>query len=422
MGCGEAGDDGPDEFDETGAAITVQLEPQSDVKYMEYTITECGEDEPLMEPAKKKLKEDITLPGNLPSFVDNPFDKYSEHFFADYFVVLDAGCYDVHVQPLDGDQEPSDDCISVEKQIDVVDGKTTEKVLISQCAGTERGALDVIAALNHPPEIDFVDLDPQKFLSCPAEGNPEFEICAQAQDPDKDPMNFDWGDIEDIEGVEHVTFGEFTSISGIANQCITVELERSDAEYEVTLTVFDKLIKFVNDTRTEQTFEDWYAERGILDEDGEPLESRTSLTFPLYVAGCDEPFECPRTIGTWRQSQNWEALLPEDTDFDYDTTALCESDNGDLWSAVMFSPGQFQNQYYNLARQYAAAALNREAGATVSSEIDDLIDEAADLLNKSAYCDQSAGQRTILPEDEQRAGELQSALDDYNNLCANSVE
>ena len=422
IGCGEAGDDSPDQFDGTGAAIAVQLEPQSDVEYMEYTITECGEEEPLMEPEQKALKEDMSLPGDLPSFVDNPFDEYSEHLFADYFVVLDAGCYDVHVQPLDGHQQPSEDCIPVQQQMEVVDGKTTEEVLISQCAGTERGALDVIAALNHPPEIDVVDLDPQKFLSCPAEGNPTVEVCAQAQDPDQDPMIFDWGDIEDIEGVENVSFGEFTSVSGIANQCLDIEFARTDDQYEVTLTVFDTLIELYNGERTQQTFEDWFADRQITDPKGNPIESRASLTFPLYVAGCDEPFACPRTIGTWRQRHNWDELLPEGTDFDYDTTALCDGQNGDLWSSVMFSPGQFQNQYYNLARQYAAAALNREAGATVPSEIDDLIDEAAELLNKSAYCEQSAGQRQILSEDQQRAGELQSELDDYNNLCSNSVE
>ncbi len=135
----------------------------------------------------KQIKglEEMTLPGGIAKFEDEPFDSDSEHQFADAYFTLEAGCYNVKTIPLKKEKSRNDKCQKARaSSVEVEDGTTEEILLINQCEGKKRGGLDVISAINHPPHIKKLKYRPSKFLQCKDRG----AICYTAKDPDGDPM------------------------------------------------------------------------------------------------------------------------------------------------------------------------------------------------------------------------------------------
>ena len=261
-----------------GMALTMDILADTDVAGMRYEIDRVacpggdGDFEPWSADAEVDL-EDLLLPGGLDAFEDQPLDGESAHLFADYFTMTPAGCYDVTVTPLDEDGEPSDDCATASAEgVEVEDGETTEILLVSQCDGPERGALDTVAVVNHPPTLDAVTYNPSKFTTC----GDTVEICATATDPDGDPIEFDWDFPEGLT----VEAGPIGSDGETTTQCASVIAESGDS-YNIDLTVYDL---FVEDGELVRA-EDWLQARG------EDEESHDDLTFPLHVQ-CDEPI-CP---------------------------------------------------------------------------------------------------------------------------------
>lgn len=105
--------------------------------------------------------------------------------FADALFVLSPGDYRVCANPLAGEL-PSAQCGVATVDVTVSASQTTEVLLISQCSGQSRGGLDVIVALNQPPQIDAVNLNPGKFISvCEA-----LAVNVTAQDPNQDPLSY----------------------------------------------------------------------------------------------------------------------------------------------------------------------------------------------------------------------------------------
>src|SRR5688500_16066359 len=99
------------------------------------------------------------------------------------------GCYDVIATPMTEGGVPSARCDAAwEKKVEVVEGETTEILLINQCHGKDPGALDAIATLNHEPEIGDVSFEESKFIAC---GDTQV-VCATVTDPDNDPLEFVW--------------------------------------------------------------------------------------------------------------------------------------------------------------------------------------------------------------------------------------
>ena len=87
------------------------------------------------------------------------------HPFADTLFTLPPGEYRVCATPLTANGEPSQECRPAERLATVFAEMTTEILLIMQCAGDPSGGLDVIAALNDPPRIDRLDIQPSKFIT-----------------------------------------------------------------------------------------------------------------------------------------------------------------------------------------------------------------------------------------------------------------
>jgi hypothetical protein len=135
-------------------------------------------------PLFAELRLGQTLPGNLEAFLGKPFAGGSAHDFSDKFFSVPAGCYDVTAMPV-GPGSESCSTATLHK-VEVFEGATTERLLISQCTGTDLGALDAIAALNHDPEMSRVWFPVSKF-SCAAPS----QICVSASDPDGDPLRYE---------------------------------------------------------------------------------------------------------------------------------------------------------------------------------------------------------------------------------------
>jgi hypothetical protein len=155
------------------------------VDWFHYSITSCADGhEVASSDAPVRVQ---TLPGNLESFVDEPFAWGSEHAMADSFQILEPGCYNVTVTPMVGEPgnfEPCHSCASATLNgVMVTEGLTEEVVLVSQCFGADPGAIDAVATLNHDPRIDNVIFPDSKF-SC---GEP-VTICVEMSDEDNDPL------------------------------------------------------------------------------------------------------------------------------------------------------------------------------------------------------------------------------------------
>ncbi len=268
-GCVEQGDEEPSpDIESTGMGLTIDFQGGTDVVGFEFTITRCGGG--LVVHEFKEL-EDLVLPGMIPEFDNDPFDERSRHLFADYFTVLAAGCYDVLVEPVTfdetkGQRKPSAQCAPDSLEgVEVVEEKTTEVLLISQCDGAERGGLDVIASINHPPVLDSLDF--KKFnRECD-----RVEICATAFDPNNDPLEFRWEKLQGPPLLIHPTVTSTVSHNGAVTECIEIKLGVAE-EYLFKVSVYDlywaggELVRFPN--------------------------SSTHMKFPVYAAERDD-LKCP---------------------------------------------------------------------------------------------------------------------------------
>jgi hypothetical protein len=272
LGCGtDIQPDDSSSADETGLTTGVRALKDDDIDKFHFRVETCNGD--FVEEATAPL-EDMTLPGGIEDFENKPFDADSAHRFTDQYFTLDAGCYEVTATPLDEKDDRVESCTEVTGQATVQDGQTREIVLISQCENTPRGGLDIISAINHPPEIDSVKYTPSKFVSCPD----SVQICVEATDPDGDPMRTEW---ELLSGDPPVTDPEVTvseTIDGTLRECIS--FEPGSGAWTFGFTVYDQL----HQGGELIDFETY------LGQQGDPHESRDSFQFPLYGEGeCEVP-------------------------------------------------------------------------------------------------------------------------------------
>ena len=158
VGCGATQPAGVDGLPErTGLALSLTLDAKTDVRGMRFVIDRmscAGEAVTPFHQSFDKNLEDIRLPGGLPGFEDAPLDGDSSHTFADLFLELDVGCYQLTTQPLAAGGALSVDCERASTSgVRIVEGRTTEILLINQCEGEGSGGIDVVSALDHPPEL-----------------------------------------------------------------------------------------------------------------------------------------------------------------------------------------------------------------------------------------------------------------------------
>lgn len=107
--------------------------------------------------------------------------------FADWFVVLNPGDYEVTATPLSASGEPSQVCAPTSGTATVFRGETTELLLVSQCSAGS-GALDVTVTFDSVPFIEELEFRPSKFT---CSGDPT-SMVATATDADGDPLTYEW--------------------------------------------------------------------------------------------------------------------------------------------------------------------------------------------------------------------------------------
>lgn len=268
----------------TGLSLLVGVDSQSDVAGMRFSLERvscAGEPfEPLAYFMDKPL-EDIRLPGGIPGFEDAPLDGDSQHVFADMFLDVTPGCYRVTTQPLTADGQDSSVCAAATaSSVQVVDGATTEILLINQCQGEGRGAVDVIAALNHPPALVNLAYTESKFVvQCHTQ-----QVCATVKDPDNDPVELVW---TQVSGPALPTPPSVVSTQqnpdGSVRQCVEMTPE-IPGQYGLKVTAYDQLHNPAGNGLIR--IEDY------LQQQGNPVPSHAALSFPFYAAEDGIPGNC----------------------------------------------------------------------------------------------------------------------------------
>ncbi|MCA9539678.1 MAG: hypothetical protein KC620_12365 [Myxococcales bacterium] len=278
VGCSDESHFGPAvepgaPFGEGVLALRVDMNADTDVVGVEYEAVpvDCTSGLPVAGVESRLAVSDLAdvrLPGMIPGFEDRPLDAASSHVMADQYLVLPAGCYDVIGTPIDSDGRASADCASaIEVGVEVVDGQTTEILMISQCQGPPVGGLDAILALNHPPVLVDLTYEPDKFaFEC------EFvTLCATFADPDRDPLRLVWNNLgrgwsagPDLRSREYS--------DGAVTECVRVA-GGGNGRYDFRVEAFDLL----HHDGGLLTFEDWYALRGM------PQRSRDGIDSHWYV-------------------------------------------------------------------------------------------------------------------------------------------
>jgi hypothetical protein len=259
----------------TGLALTLRLDEKTDVAGMRFKLNRrsCqGEDFTPYSLTVDKPLEEIRLPGGIPELENNPFDRKSAHVFADLFIVLPEGCYDVSTQPLAAGGVPSRDCSPASTwNVYVADGQTTEILLINQCWAEGRGAIDVISALNHPPELVSVTFKRSKFVyQCEKQ-----IVCATVFDPDNDPLEFTWTQVSGPplhRGPRVVSTTR--NADGSVTEC-ALAVAQTPGRYELKVVAYDLMHDKAGKYIRIQDF---------LFQGGNFFPSNDALTFPFYAA------------------------------------------------------------------------------------------------------------------------------------------
>lgn len=274
------------------------------------------------------LKHNLALPGGLPEFNNQPLDKDSRHRFTDLFQKVEPGEYHVTVLPLGADGLPLEECASAKTfaPITAVAGMVTEEFLLMNCRGQDPAYLNVIAAINHEPElsVDFVretKLTHSKF-TC----ENQLDICLTAHDIDNDPLRFELLALNELCTVTE-TLAPAQNPPQVPctpiTQCYTVNCPGFVGKADLKARVYDQLWS----GNKKIDIEEWL--KGNNQVSGAPIESHAKLDFWGYYMDSEKCEPCPNCKD------------PQRVDFSY---VLLQ----DLSESIKFELPQIQNDVQEL--------------------------------------------------------------------------
>ncbi|QDG54807.1 hypothetical protein FIV42_29890 [Persicimonas caeni] len=351
---GPAGATSPDDAAETAKlALTTDVLADTDLGGMRFTVTQvdCATGDPIVpgytETADVDLA-DMYIPGGNGTFEDAPYDADSQHLFADQYFDLAPGCYDVLVEPIQENGDPSQDCWSAHQDnIEVFAGSTTETLLILQCRGEDNGGLDIIGTANHPPQIDELEFQPSKF-TC----EQETRVCIDISDPDSDPMEVDWS--AGLSGAQIVSTSQQTTDEGVTTACATISAA-TPGTYQIKATVFDMGYDANgNLVRIED----------LLIAQGDPHPSRAAIKFPIHVLSeedCIETCECPEGFQISDDGESCIRVESVEPTYNGTTHTVCEGDYNGNYSALgaMYPDGTPEtNAFFGMTYDDPSSRLN----------------------------------------------------------------
>lgn len=232
--------------------------------------------------------ENIRIPGGAPELEKNPLDPDSRHQFADYYTLLPEGDYAVEIFPLDASGNPAKDCSGMARDgISIQQSQTTEVTLLAQCKYADPGALDVIAAVNHEPQLldlwwTSIDGGPESKFTC----KERLRFCATVKDVDNDPLLFTTTSSSAGCSVQEDVSGAVDSNETCPKRtrCFIVDCDGKVGRANLNFLVRDQLW---SKSKTLITKESWFQLAGF------PKESRAELNFWGYFLDKDKCEPCP---------------------------------------------------------------------------------------------------------------------------------
>jgi hypothetical protein len=118
------------------------------------------------------------------------------HHFASGLFTVAAGDYRACATPLRADANASDECGQISEVTTVAAEVTTQLTLVSQCQGASAGGLDVVVALNDPPQITAVAVTDSTFITVCESAS----IAVTAEDANGDALTYGWSVVSGPEG------------------------------------------------------------------------------------------------------------------------------------------------------------------------------------------------------------------------------
>ncbi|MFP4597639.1 MAG: hypothetical protein ACOC9J_05065 [Persicimonas sp.] len=300
-----------------GLALTTDVLADTDLGGVSFTVTEvdCTTGDPIV-PANTETADidlaDMYIPGGNGTFEDSPYDADSQHLFADQYFDLAPGCYDVLVEPIQANGDPSEDCWSAHQDgVQVFPSTTTEILLIMQCRGEETGGLDVIASVNHPPQIDDLQFEPSKF-TC----EEQTRVCLTISDPDSDPMDVVW--TTGSSDAQVISTSQQTDADGNTIACATIE-SSTPGSYDIKATVYDL---GYDDNGNLVPIED------LLAAQGDPHPSHAAIKFPFHVLSEEDCIcECPEGFDLNADGDGCVRIDTVEATYNGTTHRVCEGDD-----------------------------------------------------------------------------------------------
>ena len=327
VGCAELPTESTDSAGTHNLALTYDTLADTDVGGFQFTATEvdCDTGLPIV-PANVVTAiedlEDMYFPGAGSIFENAPYDADSQHLFSDHFFWLPEGCFDILVEPMTADGDLSEDCASAHlSNVSVTDGNTTEVVLISQCEGDPGGGLDVVATLNHPPQIVGFTYDPSKFIC-----EDTTTVCVSVWDPDSDPMT---GTPRLPRGVSIVSTTSTVTEEGLTVLCYEFAFD-GPGDYTIGFLVNDMGYDADGNPVTIES---------LLAAQGDPAPSNDFISFPVHVLSeedCISTCDCPEGFELTPAGDECIRIDEADVVFSGREYTVCEGDELDqygMWGA-----------------------------------------------------------------------------------------
>lgn len=285
MGCVESSD-GEDEFEREDSSVTEEegrhgdTRPVEEVEELEeveevrvagvqFNLFRLWDEQTIL--IVNRALEDEPMPFDFADFL--PVAPGSQHFYLIPTIALPRSSYDVEARAIDEQGEIIEECqeaiargrrgeasgeleflmpIQCDDSVGIATGVEgiDEVLFFTGETFKVESVLFPAPIINFAPRIESMEVGPSAYETCPE----TVELCATVVEPDWDPVDFQWLQLEGPRALAGPTEVRRTQDEGETEQCVAYELPEEDGDYVFELQVFDQLLE---DDRP-ISFEAWY--------------------------------------------------------------------------------------------------------------------------------------------------------------------